>query len=232
MAGRGGKGPRLIFEGKDGFLGAFADEVKPELLTRGLGSDFEIRNAYTKFYASGRHSHACIDAALDAYAASGLAVDAIAKIHVETYATAIRFTGIVDARSGSAARFSITYSVAIALVRGEAGPNAFTDEVVADERVRRLAARVRVSESDRWQKLYPGRRGATVTVIGTDGKNWTAEVGLARGEPENPASWADIETKFRTNATLQVTSAAADRLGERILKLETVALADFVEALK
>lgn len=232
LAGKGAKGPRRILEGKDGFLGAFASEVNTELLTRGLGTDFEIRNAYTKFYASGRHSHACIDAALDTFRASGLSVDDIEEVRVETYATAIRFSGIVDAANASAARFSIAYSVAIALVKDEAGPNAFRDEVVADERVRRLAARVHVGESTKWQGLYPGQRGATVTVAGPGGRVWTAEAPLARGEPENPASWADIEAKFRANATLQVPPAAADRLAETIQRLETVSLADFVGALR
>jgi 2-methylcitrate dehydratase PrpD len=232
LARRGAKGPRRILEGKDGFLGAFASEVKTELLTCGLGTDFEIRKGYTKFYASGRHSHACIDAALDAFAASELSTEEIAEIRVETYATAIRFTGIVDAANAAAARFSIAYSIAIAITKGGAGPDAFRDEVVADERVRRLAARVRVAESEKWQRLYPDQRGATVTIVGQAGKSWAKEVGLARGEPENPADWADIEAKFRNNATLQVSVAQADRLAEKILHLDEIDLAELTEALR
>jgi 2-methylcitrate dehydratase PrpD len=53
---------------------------------------------------------------------------------------------------------------------------------------------------------------------------WSSEVELAKGEPENPASWEEIYNKFYTNATLLLSEKDAKKLGETIMKLEDFAL--------
>jgi 2-methylcitrate dehydratase PrpD len=232
LAQKGARGPAMIFEGKDGFLQAFADKTKPELLTAGLGERFETVNSYVKFYASGRHSHACIDAALEAFAAAEIGIDDIASIDVETYATAIRFTGITDVRSPAAARFSIAYSIALALATGDAGPNAFTQANVDDPRIQALAASTRVATNERWEAAYPSQRGATVRIRDRAGRECVAEAGLAKGEPERPATRSDILSKFMRNASLQIGDAAARELAEVILDFDRHPVSDLTERLR
>ncbi len=121
LAQKGAKGPLNIFEGEDGFFKAVTDEVETELLTRDLGKEFEICNTYIKFYAACRHVHACIDAAMEAFHQSQIEVSEINKISIETYPAAIRLAGITDVTTPSAARFSIPFSVALALIKKDAG---------------------------------------------------------------------------------------------------------------
>lgn len=45
---------------------------------------------------------------------------------------------------------------------------------------------------------------------------------LAKGEPENPASWEDIYNKFHTNATLLISENEAKILGNAIMNLENI----------
>jgi 2-methylcitrate dehydratase PrpD len=62
-----------------------------------------------------------------------------------------------------------------------------------------------------------------------DNKNriWSAEVELAKGEPENPASWEEIYNKFYTNATLLLSEKGAKKLGDSIMNLENLSLDQF-----
>jgi 2-methylcitrate dehydratase PrpD len=228
LAKRGFKGPRSIFEGEDGFLKAVTDEVKHELLTQNLGEEFEIHNVYLKLYAACRHAHAPIDAALLAFANSPMDASAIEKIVVETYPAAVRLAGIPHATSPSAGRFSIPFSVALALIKGDAGADKYSEENIEDETIQRLATKVQLSVGPKWERLYPQKRGATLNMKGPNGRKWSAEVELAKGEPENPASRQEIYTKFRSNARSLISEEDAERLSEGIMNLEQISIEDVI----
>ncbi|MDI6763824.1 MAG: MmgE/PrpD family protein [Thermodesulfobacteriota bacterium] len=231
LAQKGAKGPLDIFEGEDGFLKAFTDEVKKDLLTRDLGKEFEICNTYTKLYAACRHAHACIDAALEAFHQSQIDITEINKISIETFPAAIRLAGITHVTTPSAARFSIPFSVALALIKKDAGADKYSDENIRDETIQRLCRKVTLSVSEKWEKLYPDKRGATVRIIDKKNREWSAEVDLARGEPENPAAWNEVYQKFFTNASLVLPEGDVKTLGNTIMNLEDFALDRLTEFL-
>ncbi len=231
LAQRGARGPLDIFEGEDGYLKAFTDEVKSDLLTRGLGQEYEVLNVYLKLYAACRHAHAPIDAALESFTNIRIDTSEINEIHIETYPAAIRLAGIKDPTTPSAARFSIPFSVALALIKKDAGADKYTEENVRDQTVRKLAGKVQLSASKSWEQLYPEKRGATATIITYDGETCSAEVELAKGEPENPASWEEIYKKFYANSTLLISEKEAKKLGHIIMNLEHSSLGDLIELL-
>jgi|UniRef100_A0A7C4EVV1 2-methylcitrate dehydratase PrpD len=226
LAGKGAQGPRAILEGEDGYLHACADEFDKDVLTRDLGSTYEILNVYNKFYAACRHTHAPIDAAISLHQRGWNNEDEIDSINVKTYPAAMRLAGIVRPSTASAARFSISFSVALALLKGEAGADKYTDQNVRDESIQRLADRVVLEQDDKWTSLYPRKRGATVTIIDRKGRTETVEVDLPRGEPENRATWNELYDKFISNATLLVTDESAFKIGEVIGELEERSITD------
>ena len=219
LAEKGARGPLAIFEGEDGFLKAVTDEVKVELMTHKLGQEFEICNVYLKLYAACRHAHAAIDAALEASRTAHIDPQEISKISIQTYPAAIRLAGMTNATTPSAGRFSIPFSVALALIKQDAGADKYSEENVRDQRIQALAGKVDLSMSTNWEKLYPEKRGATVSITDKN-RTWSAEVELAKGEPENPASWEEIHEKFYTNATLLISDKDAKVLGDTIMGLE------------
>ncbi len=145
MARKGARGPLKIFEGEDGFLKAFTDDVKEEMLTRDLGKTFEICNAYIKFYAACRHVHACVDAALEAFHRNPIEISEIKRISVETYPAAIRLAGITDVTTPSAGRFSIPFSVALALVKKRAGAEEYSEKNIENGEIQSLSRKVEFS---------------------------------------------------------------------------------------
>jgi len=231
LARKGARGPLEIFEGQDGYFKAFAEDVNPETLTQDLGRDFEISNVYLKLYSACRHAHAPIDAAFDAFRKGDGKIEEIEKIVVETYPAAVRLAGIPHATTPSAGRFSIPFSVALVLVKQDAGAGAYCEANVKDRTIQDLAARVKLLSSERWEAVYPRQRGATVTIVNRDGGSVSAEVGLAKGEPENPASWDEINRKFFANATQLLSKEKAAELAERIARLEEINLEEMVALL-
>jgi len=229
LAQKGAQGPLHIFEGEDGFLKAVTDEVKSDLLTRNLGREFEICNVYLKLYAACRHAHASIDAVLEAFSKSHIGTEEIEKISIETYPAAIRLAGITNVTTPSAGRFSIPFSVALALIKQGAEADKYSEENVRDQAIQSLSGKVQLSVGSKWEKQYPEKRGATVCIADKNNNRLSSEVELAKGEPENPASWEEIYKKFYANATLLVSEKDAKKLDDTIMNLERSSLNEFIK---
>ena len=231
FAQKGMRGPERIFEGEDGFLKAVADDVNHDLLFKNLGSEYEINNVYIKLYSACRHAHAPIDSTLKAFEISGISLSEIREIRIETYPAAVRLAGIVRPTTPSAGRFSIPFSVALVLVKGDAGADKYSEKNIIDQEIIALSDKVRLSASKKWEALYPKKRGSTTTIISKDGRSWVAEVDLAKGEPENPANFEEVFNKFRTNAGNMLSSKETEKLGEMIMDLENVPIGSFLNGL-
>ena len=100
---------------------------------------------YIKLYAACRHTHAPIDAVFEAFSKAQIDVEEISQITVDTYSAAIKLAGASDVNSPSAARFSIPFSVALALIRKGAGADKFSKETIDDPNFRQLPGKVRLS---------------------------------------------------------------------------------------
>ncbi|MEM3434535.1 MAG: MmgE/PrpD family protein, partial [Candidatus Methanomethyliaceae archaeon] len=220
LARKGFAGPLEIFEGTDGFLRAYSDRYDTSFLTESLGVRHETLNTYVKFYAACRHCHAPLDAILQLRDKIKFEPEALEFIEVHTYPAAIRLAGISEVNSPSAAKFSIPFSVSLALIRGKAGAHDYTHETVSDPRIRRLARKVKLVPSEKWATLYPKQRGASVRIVTEDGRDFFSEVALPRGEPENPASTADILKKFYENVRVVMEERHASSICELVLRLE------------
>lgn len=232
LAKEGARGPSAIFEGEDGFLRAMADEINTDLLTRDLGQRFEITSTYTKFYAACRHCHVSIDAALATCQREHIDPEQISGIDIETYPVALKLCAAVHPATPSGARFSLPFSVALALLKGGAGVDKYSTENVNNKKIQGLAGKVNLSVGNKWEKLYPGKRGAKVSITDKRGKTAFTEMKLAIGEPETPASQEDFSRKFYTNATLLIPESKARKLEDAVWNLENISLAEFARFLE
>ena len=106
------------------------------------------------------------------------------------------------------------------------GPMSTLRKIFEMKRYRSLSRKVELSVGNKWEKLYPNKRGATVRIIDNKNREWSAEVELAKGEPENPASWEEVYDKFYTNTTLLLSEKDAEKLGDAIMNLEYLTIDD------
>lgn len=181
--------------GKRGFLAAMTDAPKLNYLSGMPDGKFAVETIYQKPYASCRHCHAPIEAALR-LADRIEDVNDVESICVETYKLAVFGHDEKIVQNSSEAKMSIPYSVAAALVRKSGGIESFSDEAIVDPRIRKIACRVRVVERSDFTDVCPAKRIARVILKLSAGKELDWQVDYPKGEPENPLSEEELLSKF------------------------------------
>lgn len=167
------KGPREILEGEHGFFKAMCPGADPEDVLLEYDSQWLIHETSIKPYAACRHSHAAIDAALNATLEAG-------EIIIETYNDAIIFCDRSTPCAGRDAKFSLQHVVAFALQNGfPPSLGDFTQEALS--KTRETRKRISVHAADEFNLAYPAHYGAAVTIGGI---RHVAKDAL--GDPEKP----------------------------------------------
>ncbi len=198
LALRGAKSPRTLFEGHHGWFKAMcAGECSEEALTGELGRRWEILLTYTKLYPTCRHCHAAIDLAREARSALRCTEREVESVSVRTYRLGIVEVGqIFLPDTFEEAMFSMPFSLAVALRKGNVTLQDYTPELLRDEELRRVAAAVTIDEDERMNAVYPEERGAWLRLVLKDGRSFEKAVPVARGEPENPVTDGDLTEKL------------------------------------
>jgi 2-methylcitrate dehydratase PrpD len=147
LAADGLTGTREPLEGKAGLFALHArDEVRPELLTEGLGRTWRIEEYSLKPYPACRCSHAAIGLAVKLHD-EGLAPEAIETVEIRMSEANWKLVGKpYDAGLDSVvhAQFNAAYSFARALIDGQVGPKSYERPAIAQPSVVSLAQRIRV----------------------------------------------------------------------------------------
>src|SRR5579871_6561698 len=208
MARAGLTGPPTAFEGRFGFLQAFLDErFDADVITRGLGHDWELPNVFFKPYPSNHFTQAGIDAALE-LRRRGLDADEVAEVELGVPGAVLRTIAEPAAEkaappNGYTARFSGPFTFATAL-RGGGGLGVhlddFTDAAVHDDELLALARRVRCVADPECDAIFPFEFPAIARVRTFSGEAVEVRVLHNRGGPGNPLSDDELRTKFALGA--------------------------------
>ena len=186
------KVPDDILNGERGFMKLFSKECNPEKMTEKTDY-FEIERIYVKPYASCRHCHSAIEAALELREQAD--IDNIEKIQVHTYHLAVKGHDHTEIAGTSSAKLSMPYSVAVALILGTADVSAFKGENISREDIKALAAKVKIIENEEFTAVSSKKRVARVDIFINNGKILSKQVDYAKGDPENPMSRKEIIAK-------------------------------------
>lgn len=195
MIGKAGlKGPNDAIGGKRGYIAVMTDTPHLEQLTDFNGDTLAVEQVYRKEYAACRHAHPAIEAALKIR--PQITLSEIEKIEVLTYLQATEGHSYIEIPTVSAAKMSIPFSVAVALVTGSADLKAFSNESITNKTILDLTKKVEVKEDAELTALNPQKRAAIVAVHTKD-KAYLQRVDYPKGEPENPLSKEELENKFK-----------------------------------
>ena len=190
-------GPADPIGGKRGLLAVMSENAQTELLTTFAPDRYEIERIYRKPYAACRHCHPAIEAALTIKHDHGLTADEIASIRVETYKLAVGGHDHKAIKGVASAKLSTPFSVALALVKDNAGIDDFSLSTIADKAILDLCDKVEVVVNDELTSWSPQKRAAIVQIKTAKGAQYTCEVDYPKGEPENPMTRSDVETKYK-----------------------------------
>jgi 2-methylcitrate dehydratase PrpD len=221
MAKNGLEGTTTVFEGKTGFFKAQSENVDLEKVVFGLGESYSIGDTYTKLYPTCRHSQPAIEAVIDAIQENGFKYEEVEKISVNTHQVAYDLTGkIIHPKNSGEAKFSLAYGVALALTEQSVGVAHLMEEYTENSINKELSSLVEVNVDPEVQALYPGRRGAIVTICLKDGKKIVRECFDLKGSPNNPVGFGEIKQKFVSNAKSMLTKKSIDKIIDKINNLE------------
>jgi 2-methylcitrate dehydratase PrpD len=201
-----------------------ADRFEPARALDGWGGTLRIQQNYFKRYACCRYNHPALDAVLAMAAREELRADQIERVVVTTIPFGPR---MADPAPGStlAAKFSIPYAVAAALVLGRADVAAFAEPALADPRTRALAARVEVRVDPEMSPRRTDYPAAMVEIVLRDGRTRAASTTVVRGDFEDPVPGEEIVEKFLALAAGPLGAARARdvvRVVEETERLEDV----------
>lgn len=201
LAVRGFTGARHILEGDRGFFAATAPDAEPLLVVDKLGTaEFKIFGVSIKPHASCRHTHPAVDAALAMR--QEINRREIIGCQIDTYQAALNLCDNPDPQTPYAAKFSLHYCVATALLTGKAGLASFEPEQIQSAPIQQLLASTTATLDAEFERGYPQQWATRVTISLADGSSLAQEVYRPKGDPENALILHELEEKFRQLAVV------------------------------
>lgn len=202
-----------------------AEQFDPDAAAAGIDAEgrigeFRIQRNYFKLHACCYFNHPALDAvhrllrgaAIDAGDVTGVVVTSIPFI-----------TRMAETAPPNmlAAKFSVPYAVAAAVVRHGTFVDAFEETARADSRIRAMAGRVSV-KGDPSMSLRTDGVTARVEIALRDGRTLTDETRATHGDAANPPAPDELVGKFRTLADPVLGSTRAARVVETVAVLDTL----------
>ncbi|HET6564934.1 MAG TPA: MmgE/PrpD family protein [Xanthomonadales bacterium] len=227
LARDGVKGFERPLEGRDGFFRLFVDgHYDCGDLLENLGSRYHVERLSFKPWPACRGTHAYIELALQLAKEHRFDWREIESVSVVSGSVQRMLLEPADRKQAPRtvidAKFSIPFTLAVALVQGDVTLDAFNEETLHDPHILALAGRVHWEVRPEW-----GRDQAAAGALSLrlrDGRLLSASVEQALGHPDSPLSNALLLEKFMSccrHAARPIDSAAAADMAQQILSLET-----------
>ncbi|MFC7539015.1 MmgE/PrpD family protein [Siccirubricoccus deserti] len=225
LAREGFRGAAEAFEGKAGFLRAYAPNPTPERALQGLGTQFELMNTAVKPYPSCRYGHACIDAAIALRAELGLKPEEIEAVTMGLPNKGMLLVGAPLAYKQNPqnvvdGQFSGPFVVSCGLATGHMGWDSYA--LLSDSTVRSLLPKVNCVEDPEIQALFPTHMAGKLTIRAR-GQEFVRKITVAKGEPENFLTEPELRAKFHGLVDAVLGAERAAQLADAVLGLERMA---------
>lgn len=215
-----------ILEGPLGFFQVLNGEVKKDII-RNLGKTWNIKNLAQKYHASCHGTHSSIEAAINLVRCEKISVDKIKSIEVHTSQLSLDAAGKTKPKTGLEGKFSIIYCVANALLRGNTGMQAFTDEKIGEPKVQTFMQKISIKLDKNMTAL-----GARVDIRTDSGKTYSMVTDILKDIPDLEAKKSKIKNKFIDLSKPVLGSKKSDEILEEVSALEKIDnLKPFIEQL-
>jgi 2-methylcitrate dehydratase PrpD len=211
----------------DGFGTAYGAGGKPswEEATARLGAPHDLvqPGIGVKRFPACASTHQALDAVLELAEAHAIRAADVAAVECGVYYLAPHQLIYDRAETGLQGKFSMPYCVAVALLDRAVGLAQFADERVRRPDVQALMPKVRmfVHPEQTSRECLPGRF-SEVTIALADGRRLVKRVEHAKGQPQNPLTDAELETKFRDCAARALPGEQVDGLVAAVRELEAL----------
>jgi len=201
MAQIGCTGVRNIFDGQAGLINVyFGGKCNRSVLIGNLGNKFPALNDGFKPWPACGFTHPFIDATLQLVQENDIHPDNVQEIIVSVGDITQNLCEPLDERrkppTPMNAKFSIPFTVAVAVAHREVVLGDFLPSGIEDEAALELAQRVSylVDPDYNWGAIMPPGK---VEIRTRDGKKHSLRIDIPYGNPQKPLSWEALIKKFR-----------------------------------
>ena len=205
----------------DGFTGAPAITVEDQQLTHlwsDLGERWRIHEQYFKPHPVCRWAQPAVEAALALCRAHSIAASDIDHLEVATFHEARRLCTPLPENTEQA-QYSLPFATAAAIVYGDLGPEQVSGQALQHPEIRRLSASMVITEEEQFNREFPARRLARVSLLTKEGRRYQSYVTEARGDPEAPLDDDEIARKYHHLADPPLGVERAKRIENQVQKL-------------
>jgi 2-methylcitrate dehydratase PrpD len=219
---KGANGPKGILEYPTGFCLALSEEPDIEKIVDGLGKPYEITANSLKVYPTILISHSSIQAVLAMIEEHNVECSDIVKVRLTVSSTAKGQGQSYNPETPLAARLSIPFSVALAIIDKEVSLKQFSRERLDDPRMKDMMARIEIEADPSLNAKYPGTL-ASVAVLETKTKGTLKkQVIYPKGNMKNPMTKDDVVAKYRALCTGAMDSNKSEQILQMLLKLDQI----------
>lgn len=235
LASKGFTGARNFLMGKYGYLVTHEPDPRLDYLTKDLGQKFWGEEITIKPFSSCRCTHSGIDLILELGKEVNLEPDFIKKITVNTTPEAHQLVATPhDFRANPdcavTAQFSIQYTIAAAIVKGDMFLKELGEESLKDDQILKLADRVKVIPDTSLRT--DTALGRTVMEVELDsGEILKREIESPLGSPERPMSYDACADKLRKCSAYAVRQPRSEQIDELIKNISQLEEMDDVSVL-
>ena len=229
LAEKGYTGPEGVIDGKEGMTHCLGEAWDLSHLTHGLGETWMIGQCGMKSFPVEALMHSPLSATLHLLEKHDLQAEDVQEVLVESIARAadiLSDPAKYDPRSKESADHSLPYCLAAALAERRVTPLEFRETKLWDARLRAQMAKVKVATNQEFERAFPAKQCARVTLTTTDGRKLSHQVDVPKGDPRDPMSLEELTVKFNALAEPVMSEPRRRQLRDRILtldKLEDVA---------
>ncbi|MDF1498864.1 MAG: MmgE/PrpD family protein [Anaerolineales bacterium] len=236
MARQGVTGPEEVFEGKEGLLEVISNVGWDlDAVRQRLGENFIITDCSYKAFPTEALTHQPITGVLSLREKHSIDPGQIAEIEIRTTtrgADILSDPSKYQPDTKETADHSLPYVIAAAAADGYVLPESFSEEKLFDPEIRRLLPLITVRADPEIDALFPEVKRAAIKITLQDGSSYETVTDVAKGDPLNPLTDAELITKFRANASAVLDEAQMNQVVERTFELEqTEDITDYMQLL-
>jgi 2-methylcitrate dehydratase PrpD len=217
LAARGFEGPDVVLEGKFGYLDVYAEGGDPALLVEGLGTRWDSLNIWFKMFPCHVTAQAPVRAIQELQRAHKFTADDVARIVLAASDKVLSHHADRAPADVGTAQYSVPFSLALALFRDPADPQAFLDGPNQNPKILEIC---RAIELRPYGTAIAAGLNTTCRLDVTLKDGRVLSVDKTDGDERDPAAAVEplVEKKF-----FNLTSALpGDRPAELLARLKTI----------
>jgi 2-methylcitrate dehydratase PrpD len=217
MVAHGFTGVDDVFSGERSFFVAYGRKPDPSVLTRGLGTGYEIMNTNIKRWSVGSPIQAPLDSLLVLIHEQRIKAGDVMRVVVR-----VSHQGANTVDNRTMPDVCLQHLCAVMLIDGKVTfASAHDDKRMRDRQVLALRSRIELRGDDALSAAMPSRQGI-VQITLRDGREFAHHTKFVSGSTENPMTRGEVEEKCYDLIAPVLGRTRARKLCDAVWRLEKV----------